>query len=214
MNQTVRHLLAPLAFSASLLMSAAAQSALLELPNTWPDLQVGSLAVDYKTATGAFSVDHTDPDDFYFDPDGSGFMFVTSATYAIDAWIDSSGNLVSGTLNITGEISGLGIISSTTLLSGSLAAFGYQDSGSVDMFDFEVTGLSGALAGYYGDRLYVLMSSVANSINFTGSFASDFTSSDSFIQANNLAIVPVPAAVWLLGSGLLGLVAVARRHTR
>jgi hypothetical protein len=212
MNDTVHRLLVPLALGASLLASATAQAALLELPNSWPDLQVGSLAVDYDSVTGQFSVDHTDPDDFYFDPDGNGFTFVTSATYEIDAQIDNSGNLLSGTLNITGVISDLGINSPSTLLSGNLTAFGFQDSGSVDMFDFAVTGLSGDLAGYYGDSLYVLMSSVASSINFTGGFGSDFSGAG-FIYADNLAVVPVPAAVWLLGSGLLGLVAVARRHT-
>lgn len=35
--------------------------------------------------------------------------------------------------------------------------------------------------------------------------------SESFVT--NMHVVPVPAAVWLFGSGLLGLVMVARRHT-
>ena len=38
--------------------------------------------------------------------------------------------------------------------------------------------------------------------------AFDFTS----ITASNASVIPVPAAVWLFGSGLLGLVGVARRR--
>jgi hypothetical protein len=213
MKHTARHLLAPVALAASLLVATSAQAALLQLPNYWPDLQLSGLSIEYIKGDGSFTVQHTATSNFDFSTDGFAFSTVTSASYSIDAQIDNDGNLISGSLNVMGAISDLGI-GETTLLSGNLAAFGFHDDGSFDAFDFEVTGLSGDLASYYGSSLYLLISSASNSTNFTGSFNNNFTGSGNYIYANNLAIVPVPAAVWLLGSGLFSLVAFARRHRR
>lgn len=47
-------------------------------------------------------------------------------------------------------------------------------------------------------------------INHTGLLALQLEQSDSFTMS--AAVVPVPAAVWLFGSGLLGLVGIARRR--
>jgi len=67
-------------------------------------------------------------------------------------------------------------------------------------------------AGYFGDTNYVLTSTPDTYlIVFDGQ-----DSQQGQISGNTLAVdlapIPVPAAVWLFGSGLLGLVAVARRR--
>ena len=45
---------------------------------------------------------------------------------------------------------------------------------------------------------------------FSGQTASDITFSWS--SSNNTTVIPVPAAVWLFGSGLIGLAGIARRN--
>ena len=67
-------------------------------------------------------------------------------------------------------------------------------------------------AGYYGDSSYSLQSSPDTYlINFDGQGADGSDKSGSTL-AVDLAPIPVPAAVWLFGSGLIGLVGVARRR--
>lgn len=67
-------------------------------------------------------------------------------------------------------------------------------------------------AGYFGDTNASLLSSPDTYlIVFDGFDAQDRPRSGATL-AVDLAPIPVPAAVWLFGSGLLGLVAVARRR--
>jgi hypothetical protein len=223
MTYTARPLLAPLALGASLLVTTSAQAALLELsfftqPNI--DLQVDSATLNYVVSTQTLNAQNTeDAGSFAFTLDDGDNQTITGGHYQLTANIDSSGSLLSGTLNITGAVTGLGIHDSNTLLlSGDISAFGYHYQHEtiteflgldISLFDFRVDQLSGALAGYYSAGLYVSMSSTTNT-DFSGSFASDFLVNELYI--GNTALVPVPAAVWLLGSGLLGLVAVARRR--
>ena len=42
----------------------------------------------------------------------------------------------------------------------------------------------------------------------------NFNANFDFVTADNTAVIPVPAAVWLFGSGLVGLVGVARRKKK
>ena len=67
-------------------------------------------------------------------------------------------------------------------------------------------------AGYYGDSSYSLQSSPDTYlINFDG-IAADQSRISGSTLAVDLAPIPVPAAVWLFGSGLIGLAGVARRR--
>ncbi len=99
----------------------------------------------------------------------------------------------------------------------------YDSTSGLFAGTFDVAG--GLLSGSFDDLLLVQLSSgsfdfSANLIYDTGSLIGDLTGGrlEGIGGADNLgaklgavAVVPVPAAVWLFGSGLIGLIGVARR---
>ena len=77
--------------------------------------------------------------------------------------------------------------------AGAPAAFTYDNTAKTYSFDYTAVVPSGGFSGTQYD------------LHLEGTFAGDITT---IIQPS---AIPVPAAVWLFGSGLLGLVGVARR---
>lgn len=115
-----------------------------------------------------------------------------------------------GTLSIGGTVASLGF-NSGTLLTGDLTALGFPDAGGDPLeFLFNITG--GDAASLYGATGGVIMSATG----FGGSFAADFDNNMGMVGRGmgtaDAGAVPVPAAVWLFGSGLLGMVWVGRRR--
>ncbi|BAZ95164.1 hypothetical protein TspCOW1_30110 [Thiohalobacter sp. COW1] len=184
------------------LYASAVSAAPLGLTQQFPDIQTSDLNISYDAGTGSLSANQPTFAMFTYS-DGITSTQYYDWTYSLTASLDSgTGTLTSGSLEIQDG-------SSVTQLSGSLTAFGYTDAGSKDVFEFlfDVTG--GALAGDFGALGGIII--VTDTSDFTGDFGIDFTaastSNDTFA-----AVVPVPAAVWLFGSGLLGLAAAARRR--
>jgi len=78
------------------------------------------------------------------------------------------------------------------------------ENGSVTQMDFESTTLDPQLTIFL----------TASGIEFTyaqGAFGAETQQFAGFVE--NISAVPIPAAVWLFGSGLLGIIGVARRRT-
>lgn len=95
-------------------------------------------------------------------------------------------------------------ISQLTLELGDTDHYDFANS------DFEYNAGSGWLtATTDADGIVTILTGGTGAINFrasAGSFADHF-----YIRNADITVVPVPAAVWLFGSGLLGLVGMARR---
>jgi len=110
------------------------------------------------------------------------------------------------TLN-TAVSTGDGLLTVGSLLTATFANFAFTDLGSGNAaFAADLSYTGGSLAGSLTvGRLEGAF--LADTTDLTGDFNA------SIVQAKLGAVVPVPAAVWLFGSGLLGLVGIARRKT-
>ena len=111
------------------------------------------------------------------------------------------------TLGGTVTLSGTAIFDGTIL--GIIASPGNLDSSD------SLLGLSGTTYPFGLDRRGTQIGEVGDSITFAGNTLTltSATSSrpDQLRVITAVSTVPVPAAVWLFGSGLLGLVGMARR---
>lgn len=149
-------------------------------------------------------------------------------TFSLTATFDNSGSLQSGSFSISG-----GILTGNAppnhiayadqlLLAGDLNLFGASNSVAPvgqGLFEFKFDNASGIIATgpWYehtgtasdagGIQLYVDNSGLAD-------FENDFYGSDWTGDGYGQAWVPVPAAVWLFGSGLAGLAGFSARRRK
>lgn len=121
-----------------------------------------------------------------------------------------------GTIDVVGSVPAAGIGQNTVLLSGTFNSAEVIEI--IGGFEFKILGASffdrkdPDLTGFYGlpDVLY------QGGLNL--SFAADANPGNAFNARQILSgdiinkPVPVPAAVWLFGTGLLGLIGIARRR--
>jgi hypothetical protein len=200
-------------FYASLLLSAlafgtagSAQASLLGLTlQDSPDIVVSGITTTYVAGTDLFTATSIGPMEL---DDGSGpSLGIDNELFTLDAVIDNFGNLSSGTFSIEGD--GLGF-ATNNLLTGTLTAFGSDTR--FDPFEFLFTVTSGELASLYGAPAIGTGGIILNLHGFNNDWNADFGAT----RANadiGVSVVPVPAAVWLFGSALFGLVGYGR-HTK
>ena len=212
-KRQIKNTLVVLTTTVGLLAGTTAQAALIGLTlNNFPDIVSSFIDVTYDAATDSFNASGFA---LALDDDGSiPAEDITDGVFDLSATIDSTGALIGGSLSIVGTVAYLGF-NSGTLLTGNLTAFGFLDAGGDPLeFLFDVTG--GDAAGLYGSAPGGV---ILSATGFTGDFNFDF---DNLIgeapgtgsAVADVAPVPLPAAVWLFGAGLLGLVGVGRRHTQ
>lgn len=125
--------------------------------------------------------------------------------YSLTASISDGGVFNSGTISILGTV---GAYNSGTLLTGDLTALGFENNGNQLLeFTFDVTG--GDLAPLFSGAPYggtIINTSGYNDDNFNSNFSASFSA------GADTAPAPVPAAVWMFGSALLGLAGVKARR--
>ena len=96
---------------------------------------------------------------------------------------------------------------SLTFLDAFNASLGIVSSGVVDSHNLTWQGFNGNFSIPSGTR------SIDYTMNFFRNVGNDL---DSYIDDNSLTVtgVPIPGAIWLLGSGLLGVVGLRRRFNK
>lgn len=195
-----------LAFSMS--STAYGASVPLTLHDT-PTINAQSIGIIYTAATGQL-VATGDATDFSVYADAQK-LDIEQGEFNLSAAISADGALENGKISVMGRIPSLDYYSGI-ILSGELVSFDMQEVNESPLtFMFEVTG--GDAAELYGDRP---MGIVIAGSGFAGDFEENFNNllgEDATLGSASAAIAPtpIPAAVWLFGTGLLGIAAFVRR---
>ena len=102
-----------------------------------------------------------------------------------------------------------GTLSAGTLLSASFRSMDILSiGGGFGNFNADLTYTGGSMLGSFtGGRIEGQFDTASS-----GDFSTAFNASGVIAKVGEVAVVPVPAAVWLFASGMLGLVSVARRN--
>ena len=139
-----------------------------------------------------------------------GFRFATSAE-VVDLWANFGVNLAAGAATYNYGFVDPGIIEATSLLGNTITndvvaygALGMSADGPNDYYRDNLGAYYINALGSDGPQYHVVDYStrhVAYPSDQVGSY---------LVQTS---VVPIPAAVWLFGSGLVGLIGVARRNT-
>lgn len=188
----MRKTIVTLALTLGLLSAGSAKAALLSLDFQAPDIQAETIAINYTASSGLF----TAYANTFLLLDGS-LLGGGMGIFDLSATINNSGALSSGAISITDG-------NSNVQIAGTLDNFGF---GAADtLFEFTFTPDSGLLMASYGAVGGIKLGAPG----WDGHFRDDFALSNSV--ADTASVVPVPAAVWLFGSALLGLVGYNRRR--
>jgi hypothetical protein len=202
-------------FCASLLIAALAvgisgpsQAALLNLIPETPDIFSSFTDISYNAGTDLLTAEGFA---ISLDDDGVGLPEpIAGGSFDLTATIDDSGNLSAGSFSIGGTVASIGA-NSGTLLTGGLTDIGFNDAGGGDPLEFLFSVTGGDLAGLYGGTGGIILTGTG----FT-SWATSFQNADFAGMSDTFTVspVPVPAAVWLFGSALLGLAGFGRHSRR
>lgn len=154
-------------------------------------------------------------------PDGSGTLIpVSGGSYDLMASFTGAGLFDSGSVTALGTTSDPNF-QSGTLVAATITDLGFGGSDSSGVFDMSLSITGGDMASFSADG-GVIASTTTMSPVWVGDWDASLNDNPAFWQRSfgatvsadtfaNASVVPVPAAVWLLGSGLVGLIGVARR---
>ncbi len=224
-HQPTLRMIAGIYASILFLVAGTASAAPLGLDPTgyFPDL-ASEGTIDYDSTTGTFTVSDSGVWVMNLPPDGSTTDFINGTSYTLTAEFGGDGIFDSGTVVITGSsFGGHPDYSGPNLLTANLTDFGFAGTGSAGVFEFTFDNATGDMSAF-GTQGGIIVSTFdlagsgisagvqwdplanGNPSFFSTDFSGNVGSADTF--------VPVPAAVWLFGSGLLGLMGLRRRDKK
>ena len=126
---------------------------------------------------------------------------IQRGSFRLSADFDKAGNFLGGSLIIRGRLQGPDYSGWGTLVTADLSAFAFNDG----LIGFNTVNLQCWITGIQctnGESVYLQLDQ--------GGFSTDLRRyASTALAVTNL---PLPAAVWLLGSGLLGLAGISRRR--
>lgn len=209
MKNVVRMVLVVAVSFAAGTIGSNADAALLGLTQQSPDISAQPVEVEFTAATGEFTVTGSVLTGFDLDgsapPDYTIGDFSGAISYTISLLLDGSGNPLSGTLSILGELSALGA-NSGTLLTADILEFGFQDVGPfspVSLFEMKFATTGGDLrAAYFPSEAHVILTAFDTSATYNGTFTNDFAFRGSASATDTFAAVPEPGTLALLALGL------------
>ena len=156
-----------------------------------------------------------------YDP-STGLDFVVGGSYSLVADFDGTGAFTGGTLSATGTaLSGDPNFQSGTIVTANLTEFGFSGTDAGGSFEFTFNdSVAGDFAAFYYSYSAVIATTStlkdSSGAAFVGDWDAnlDFTQNFSATSANIDTSVPIPAAVWLFGSAIMGLFGLGRARRR
>lgn len=183
-----------IAFYASFFPVTAQAFPPLNLVPGTPDIFSGFITTNYVGDNNAGTLTAVGQS-FTLTPPGAPIGNITGGTFNINSNLSFNSLSAAGTLNIGGQIAGLGF-NSGTLLTGTLNAFGAGPGDPLE-FLFNVTGGDAAtLYGGIGAQAGVILSGSG----YSGSFASAFSGVNGLSDTFGTS-VPLPGTLLLMLSG-------------
>jgi len=137
---------------------------------------------------------------------------VNNGGYTVNALLNFDTD--QNTISIVGTVGALGITESQVLLSGSFEQFSFEPTGFGGIASFTAGGIdtkSDDLLLALGAPLDTEFEYFGFSLTVNGDALSTDILNTAVAGGRDIPQVPVPAAAWLFGSGLIGMVGVARR---
>jgi hypothetical protein len=154
----------------------------------------------------------------YFNPSSLESLKIKGGNYKLNAFFDDFGNFLNGSVEIKGKVETSAGTAKGTLMTATLGLNKFGIANGNTAFNY-----TSNLLGF--NTRDIVCNSVIDAALPRGSCTTDesviialqdggFDPTNKGYKSDGLAVtsVPVPAAVWLFGSGLLGLVGMARRR--